>query len=98
MTAPTMNSTLHQSSMLSIWRSLTQPASTLKEEHKSKAQLLATATLVFLLLGLLAAIVEPLSTFIKDRTITFPSTTSLVGIFAILVAYLLSRSKYYRIS
>src|SRR5260221_2069164 len=98
MTAPTLNRTSDTSPLFSFLRSLTQPANTLSESNKSKAQLLAGAMLVFLLLGVLAASVEPLSTFVKSGTVTFPTSTSFVGVVAILVAYLLSRSRYYRVS
>lgn len=78
-----------------ILNDLVLPAEGLALSDQQKAKLLATVTLAFIPLTLFAIFFTPINTFIQTGIFNLPTPPLLVAASLVIVAYVLSRTRYY---
>lgn len=83
-------------SIQSIWGSLTEPTTIIKNDDKPKARVLSAVMLAFFLLGIFATFISPIAAFVSGDPVTTPALTSIIALGSILCTYFISRSRYYR--
>ena len=81
----------------SIWDTLTQPASTLKDDTKPKARLLSAVLLVLLPLAFLAAFLSPITSLLSGQVAALPSVSTMLSLAMIAAGYAFSRTRYYSV-
>lgn len=79
-----------------IWADLTAPAVGLSLSQQQRARLLASVTFVLMPVAGFAIFSVPITNFLRNGTLTAPLVPPLIAWVLIFIAYVLSRTIYYR--
>jgi signal transduction histidine kinase len=80
-----------------IWNALTNPSDVVQGEERRKARTLAALLSLFIPLAFITVFITPIVNLINGEGVTTPSAAPFAASMFALVAYFLSRSRYYKI-
>src|SRR5690606_9433802 len=97
--SPTVRpSTSSNNVVLQFIRSITKPANGLPDDERQKASMLIALTLAFMPLSLIAILTPVFQDMVNGRGFTAPNIGGAIGLLVTIVAYIVSRTRYYKIA